>query len=91
MTSGLDLEGDYMLNCQTMSGNVPAYDSDNESNVTICITAAQDVARFVAKAIDLRKWPPELRMCGQRIRVKDFVALVERLKGIDTHSKSFGN
>jgi len=46
----------------------------------MCMTAATDVARFVTKALDLPQWPPELRMCGQRVLVKDVVALVQQLK-----------
>ena len=82
LTSGLGGEGDYIMNCRNMSAKVPAYDSGNNLNVTICISAAQDVARFVTKAIDLPQWPPELQMAGQRVLVKDLVTLVQRLKGI---------
>lgn len=80
-TSGFSGEGDYIMNCRNMSAQVPAWDANNNPNVTICLTAAQDVARFVTRSIDLRQWPPELRMCGQRMAVKDLVALVQRLKG----------
>lgn len=64
-----------------MSAQVPAYDEANNPNVSICVTAAQDVARFVCKAIDLRQWPAEMRMSGERMLVKDLVALVQKLKG----------
>lgn len=72
------------MDCGRMSAQVPAYDAENNPNVTICITAAQDVGRFVTKAIDLRQWPAEMRMCGERVLVKDLVALVQRLKGMST-------
>jgi hypothetical protein len=39
-----------------------------------------DVARFVTKAIDLPNWPPELRMCGERVTVHNLTILVQRLK-----------
>lgn len=81
LTSGLSGEGDYIMNCRTMVAEVPCYDANNDPNVTICLTAAQDVGRFVTKALDLPRWPPELRMCGQRMAVKDLVSLVQRLKG----------
>jgi len=81
LTSGLSGEGDYIMNCRTMEAQVPCYDANDDPNVTICLTAAQDVARFVTKALDLPQWPPEMRMCGQRIAVKDLVLLVQRLKG----------
>ncbi len=82
LSSGFSGEGDYIMNCRTMEAQVPAYDAENNSDVAICMTAAQDVGRFVTKAIDLKQWPAELRMCGQRILVKDLVATVSRLKGI---------
>ncbi|KAK3052402.1 hypothetical protein LTR09_006612 [Extremus antarcticus] len=81
LSSGFSGEGDYIMNCRTMEAQVPAYDAENNSDVAICMTAAQDVGRFVTKAIDLKQWPAELRMCGQRILVKDLVATVSRLKG----------
>lgn len=81
-TSGFSGEGDYMMDCRNMSAQVPAYDVEGNSNVTVCLTAAQDVARFVTRSVDLRQWPPELRMCGQRMPVKDLVILVQRLNGM---------
>ncbi|EME48725.1 hypothetical protein DOTSEDRAFT_19238 [Dothistroma septosporum NZE10] len=79
--SGIGGEGDYMMDCRNMTASVPAYNPNYEPNVTICMTAAQDVARFVVKSLDLRTWPPELLMCGGRVPVKDLVMLVQRLKG----------
>lgn len=81
MTSGLSGEGDYIMNCRRLTAQAPAYDHNNESNATICMTAAQDVARFVTQSLDLRTWPSELRMHGQRIQVKDLVLQVQRLTG----------
>jgi hypothetical protein len=39
-----------------------------------------DVARFVTKAIDLPSWPPEFRMCGERVTVHNLTILVQRIK-----------
>jgi hypothetical protein len=80
-TSGFSGEGEYMMNCRTMTAEVPCYDANNQPNVTLCMTAAQDVAKFVTKALDMPQWPAEMRMCGQRVLVKDLVALVQQLKG----------
>lgn len=78
---GLNGEGDYIMNCRTMTAQAPAYNQNNEPNATICMTAAQDVARFVTHALDLTSWPSELRMHGQRIEVKDLIRQVEQLTG----------
>lgn len=79
--SGLSNEGDYIMNCRTMSAQAPAFDGNNLPNVTICMTSAQDVAKFVTKALDMPQWPSELRMCGERITVKNLVATVQTMKG----------
>jgi len=81
LTSGFSNEGDYIMNCRTMAAKVPCYDSRNTPNVTICITAARDVAKFVTKALDMPQWPSELRMCGERVTVMDLVCAAERMKG----------
>ena len=80
-TSGFSGEGDYIMNCRRMYAQAPIFDSNSTDNVTICLTSVHDVARLVTKAIDLRQWPEVLRMRGERIRVKDLVELVQRLKG----------
>lgn len=81
-TSGFRSEGDYIMNCRTMEAQVPGYDANDDPKVKICMTAAQDVAKFVTKSLDLPQWPAELRMRGERVAVKDLVALVQRLKGM---------
>lgn len=85
LTSGLSGEGDYIMNCRHMHAKVPAYDAQENMTVTICMTAAQDVARFVTKALDMPQWPAELRMTGQRVLVRDLVETVQRLKGTFEH------
>ena len=81
LSSGLEEEGDYIMNCRNMSAIVPVYDANGAPDVRICITAAQDVARFVTRALDLPSWPSELRMCGHRIKVSDLILGVRQLTG----------
>ncbi|KAK1819941.1 hypothetical protein LTR12_005663 [Friedmanniomyces endolithicus] len=88
---GLGNEGDYIMNCRTMSAQVPAYDANDVSNVSICMTAAQDVAKFVTKALDMPQWPPVLVMCGQRIAVKDLVLRVQELRGHEFNEVEWHN
>lgn len=89
LTSGFSNEGDYIMNCRKMAAEVPCYDSRGNLNVTICITAAQDVAKFVTKALDMPQWPSELRMCGERVTVMNLVHAVERMKGREFNPKSY--
>jgi hypothetical protein len=52
----------------------------NTGDVKICMTALQDVGRFVTKALDLPQWPQEIRMCGQRTTVRGLLQTVAQLK-----------
>ena len=81
VNSPMGLEGSYIMNCTSMYAEAPAFDSNNVANVTICLTAARDVGRFVTKAIDMPEWPEELRMRGERVTVKNLGELVQQLKG----------
>lgn len=77
-TSG---EGDYIMNCRNMTAQVPCYDANNIPDVTVCMTAMQDVAQFVTRSLDLPHWPAEMQMCGERIMVRQLIALVQDWKG----------
>ncbi|CAK4030583.1 Hypothetical predicted protein [Lecanosticta acicola] len=77
-TSG---EGNYILNCRSMTAVVPAYNANQEPNVTICMTAVQDVARYVCMALELPNWPAQIRMYGLRISLNNLVDNVQRLRG----------
>ncbi|KAK5116966.1 hypothetical protein LTR62_006687 [Meristemomyces frigidus] len=79
--SGMSKEGDFVMNCRAMSAQVPAYNANGQPDVTICMTAAEDVARFVTRALDMPQWPAEMRMRGERIKLKDLVGLVQQMKG----------
>ncbi|KAF2087430.1 NAD(P)-binding protein [Saccharata proteae CBS 121410] len=78
--TGVGAEGSYVLDLRYMRAQVPAYDSANRLSM-VCLTAAQDVARFVVRALDLPVWPPELRMCGERMRVADLVVVAREVRG----------
>jgi len=81
LNSQLDGEGDFIINVRNMTANAPIYDANNQPNVTICLTAAEDVARFVVKAIDLNKWPQEMTMVGERMTVLELLQAVQRARG----------
>ena len=73
-------EGDYILNVRNMTAEAPIWDSDNEL-VELCLTSAQDVAKFVVEALGMRHWPVLLTMSGERMTVQELVALVEQVRG----------
>ncbi|KAF2838415.1 isoflavone reductase family protein [Patellaria atrata CBS 101060] len=78
--SGIAGEGAYMVNLRNMMGAAPIYDPLNNL-VYICMTSAQDVARFVVRCLDLDEWPRELRMCGERVSVWDLLATIQEVRG----------
>jgi len=82
LRSNVDGEGDFIVNVRNMTANAPVYDSNNQPNVTICLTAAEDVARFVVKALELNRWPEEMTMVGERMTVLDLLRCVERARGM---------
>ncbi|KAF2397639.1 NAD(P)-binding protein [Trichodelitschia bisporula] len=75
-------EGDYIVNVRTMRANAPVYDANHQLNVYICLTAAQDVARFVVRAIDMPRWPKEMTIAGERMTVWDMTNIVIRVRGV---------
>lgn len=78
--SGFAGEGDFMMDIRRMTAAAPTHNADNQPAVTICMTAAQDVARFVTRALDLRKWPPVMSMYGERLTVIELLQLVQQIK-----------
>ncbi|KAI9803092.1 MAG: hypothetical protein M1833_001162 [Piccolia ochrophora] len=78
--SGLGGEGDYLMNVRTHQAQIP-HDNSTNLPVSLCMTSAQDVARFIVRALDFPQWAEELRMCGDRLSVLDLVAQAEHVKG----------
>ncbi|KAI9784647.1 MAG: hypothetical protein M1839_001869 [Geoglossum umbratile] len=79
-STGISGEGDYIADIRNRKAKIPHYNAANQE-VCICMTAASDVGRFVAKAIGMPRWPPELRMAGERRRVYDVVRVAEAMMG----------
>ncbi|KAL8933091.1 MAG: hypothetical protein Q9216_006530 [Gyalolechia sp. 2 TL-2023] len=79
LRSGIGAEGDYLLHISQRRARIP-YGPNGQPGV-ICMTSAQDVGRFVAAALNLQQWPPELRMCGERMNVSHLVQIVEAVRG----------
>jgi nucleoside-diphosphate-sugar epimerase len=73
-------EGDYLMNIRNRRAEIPYYDSSGQE-VSICMTSAQDVARFVVAALDLPQWPSEFRMLGERMALGDIIKVAEIMLG----------
>ncbi|ETS78372.1 hypothetical protein PFICI_10434 [Pestalotiopsis fici W106-1] len=62
-----------------IANNAAAIPGTGDEMVTF--THTFDVARFLVAALDLDKWPKELRISGDEMTFKDFVKLAEEFKG----------
>ncbi|OMP87874.1 hypothetical protein BK809_0007965 [Diplodia seriata] len=69
-----------------MTAQVPAYDSANRPSF-VCMTAASDAARLVVAALDMPTWPPEFRMCSERLKVYDLVSIARSVRGREFYTE----
>ena len=81
MAKGYGAEGDYMINVRNLRAIAPIVDSQG-NDVELCLTAAQDVAKLIVRAIDMRNWPPELSMVGERMTVRQLLQTVLVVRGM---------
>ncbi len=77
---GVGGEGDYLMDIRNLRAQIPHHNAAGQV-VSICLTSARDVARFVVTALSLPRWPSELRMCGERMSVYDVVRTAEYVRG----------
>lgn len=80
LRSGIGGEGDYLLHISRKKAQIP-YGTNGQPG-TVCMTSAEDVGKFVAAALSLQQWPPELRMRGDRMSVSRLVDIAEAIRGV---------
>ncbi|KAL8673799.1 MAG: hypothetical protein Q9168_001764 [Polycauliona sp. 1 TL-2023] len=80
LRSGIGAEGDYLINITQRKAQIPF--GTNGQPAVVSLTSAQDVGKFVAAAISLPQWPPELRMRGDRMNVTSLVQIVQMVRGV---------
>jgi hypothetical protein len=71
-------EGDYIINVRNLMVSAPR---DGDS-ITVCMTAAYDVARLVVRALSMDRWPRQLSMVGEKLTVRDIIKTVLRIRGM---------
>ncbi|KAL8802136.1 MAG: hypothetical protein Q9182_004002 [Xanthomendoza sp. 2 TL-2023] len=79
LRSGIGAEGDYLLNITQNKAKIPLGANGQPANISM--TSAEDVGKFVAAAISLPQWPPELRMRGDRMDCSRLVQIAEIVRG----------
>ncbi|RDK42858.1 nmrA-like family protein [Aspergillus phoenicis ATCC 13157] len=60
--------------------NIAAIPGDGNTPITFSYTF--DIARFVVAALDLEKWPQELRIVGDELTFNELLKLAEEVKGV---------
>lgn len=79
--SGFNAEGDYIMNCRSMETQLYVPGPNQQPNAAICMTSVHDVARYVCKALDLARWPKQIRMCGARLQITELISRASQLRG----------
>lgn len=80
-STGVAQEGNFMIDVRNMLAHVP-YTNSSGQQVSLCLTSASDVGRFVTKALDIQqKWPPELIMHGERVTCYELLSMAARARG----------
>lgn len=74
-------EGGYVMDIRNRKAHIPFY-NNNGQLVHICMTSAEDVARFLVAALDLPQWPTEFRIQGDRMSVSEIVEIAETMRGM---------
>ncbi|OAT12566.1 hypothetical protein BDBG_07896 [Blastomyces gilchristii SLH14081] len=75
----IDGEGEYLMNICMMKAEIP-YFNVLGAPVVVCMTSAQDLARYIVAALDLPQWTTEFRVCGRRMTLGDIVKEAEIIR-----------
>jgi hypothetical protein len=79
--TNISREGDYIIDIRKRKAHIPSYTNAGQP-VRICMTSAEDVARFVVASLDVPQWPTELRMQGERMTILEIVQVAETMRGM---------
>ncbi|KAI9889423.1 MAG: hypothetical protein M1814_005286 [Vezdaea aestivalis] len=79
-STGIQHEGAFLMNLRAMNATIP-YLYGATALPTVCMTAINDVAKFVVQSLEVEQWPQELHISGTRMNVSEVVQTAETLKG----------
>ncbi|KAL2370801.1 hypothetical protein RJZ57_004754 [Blastomyces gilchristii] len=86
----IDGEGEYLMNICMMKAEIP-YFNVLGAPVVVCMTSAQDLARYIVAALDLPQWTTEFRVCGRRMTLGDIVKEAEIIRATTAGCYDFGD
>lgn len=77
-------QGHYMIDVEQGTGDIPIADPRGNP-VSLVLTSAFDVARFVAAVVELgiENWPEEFRVLGARLTTQRLVQVCEEIRGCE--------
>lgn len=75
-------DGAFLLDLERKKAFLPI-DSARSLSTVVCLTSAVDVARFVAAALFLRTWPPEMKMFGDRLRLSELLDIAQYVRACE--------
>jgi hypothetical protein len=78
--TGYGREGDYIINPRNLLISSPLQNAHG-GNITLCLTAAQDVARLVVRSLDMTHWPHQLQVVGEKWTVAQVIDTVLCVRG----------
>jgi hypothetical protein len=90
-TGGANYQGAYLMDVGHSTAEIVERNMAGRP-IHLCLTSADDVARFLVAAIDTigqDNWPGELRMAGDRRTVAEVVQWAEAVKGGKSIVRSF--
>ena len=87
LRSDIGQEGDYLMDFRQRRAQIPYLNTSGQPAM-ICMTSARDVARLVVAVLDLPSWPREFRLRGERMSVRDVVAIADQVQGTIRHNKT---
>jgi hypothetical protein len=88
LNTELSNEGAYIINCRAMTAEAPAYNANNQPGVYVCMIAAQDAARLIARSVDFNRWPREMTMATERMSVNEITDAAVRVRGTFSYQQS---
>ncbi|KAM0285634.1 hypothetical protein ACHAQH_001340 [Verticillium albo-atrum] len=82
-TSNLANQGDYLVDVGVGTADIVETNSSGRP-VQVCMTSLDDLARYIASAIELglTEWPREFKLRGDRLSTRDIFAACSNVLGV---------
>jgi hypothetical protein len=79
-SSGISGEGAYLMDFRRLVARLP-HDDDEGRPAKVSMISVKDLAHYVVASLALSPWPREFRVRGDRMNIRELVALAESMRG----------